>query len=150
MRRLVTLLVCLGLVGLARAEEPAQKPLTLRGKVVPLKPLLQKAGSRLDRDAEPFWLTLVTKKGDIYPIVKDDGGRRFFNDERLLDREVEITGRLFQGTHLLQVLTVHGLKDGKLTEIYYWCDICQIKRHELNTCECCGGEMYFKEKPLDR
>lgn len=148
MHRWLIMIACwFALVGTVSAEEPASKPLTLRGKVVPLKPLLEKDGSRLDRDAAPFFLVLVTDKGEIYPILKDDGGRRFFNDERLQDRHVEVTGRTFRDSNLLRVLTMRGIKDGQLTEIYYWCDICQIKRHELNTCECCGGEMYFKEVP---
>ena len=150
MRWLLSVCVCWSVVASTPAEEPRPKPLTLRGKVVPLKSLLEDAGNRLDRDAEPFFLVLETKGGEIYPILKDDGGRRFFKDERFLNREVEVTGRTFRDSHLLQVLTVHGIKDGKLIELYYWCDICQIKRHELNSCECCGAEMIFKEEPVDR
>ena len=141
------LLLCVLVVSLTgsstlRGEE---KPLTLRGEVVALAPLLEKEGSKLDADSVPLWLGLVTKDGNVYPIVKDAGGRRFFKDKRLLNRPVEVTGKTFRDTHLLQVLTVRGVKDGKLTDIYYWCDICQIRRHELNECECCGGEMVFKE-----
>ena len=129
---------------------PPKAPSQFTGKVVPLKDLLEKGGSRLDRDAAPFWLALVADDGKVHPIIKDDGGRRFFKDARLQNRPVQITGRLFGDTGLLQVVSVHGLKDGKPTELYYWCDICAIKRHELMTCECCGGPMELKEEPVGR
>jgi hypothetical protein len=131
---------------LAKDETPAQ----FTGKVLPLKDLLEKAGSKLDRDAEPFWLALVTAEGKIYPVIKDDGGRRFFKDEQLRNREVRITGRLVAGSDLLQVLSMVGLKDGKAFDLYYWCDICSIKRYEKMQCECCGGPMELREAPVEK
>src|SRR5262249_54907752 len=130
----------------AKDEAPAQ----FSGKVIPLKDLLEKAGSKLDADAEPFWLALVTAEGKIYPVIKDDGGRRFFKDEKLRNREVRITGKLVAGTDLLQVLSMVGLKNGKAFDLYYWCDICSIKRYEKMQCECCGGPMELRETPVEK
>ena len=138
----------IGLALLRGADEP-EKPPTFTGKVVPLSEVLPKAGSRLDADAAPYWLALVTEDGKVYPIIKDDGGRRFFKDERLRNRPLQVTGRTVKNTSLLQVLSVHSLKDGKPHEIFYWCDICAIKRHELNACECCGGPMELREVPVE-
>ena len=82
-----------------------------------------------------------------YPIIKDDGGRRFFKDERLLNKEYRITGRLVGGS-LLQVISVQSVKNGKPSDIYYWCDICAIRRSEKNDCECCGGPMDLAKSRL--
>ncbi len=30
-------------------------------------------------------------------------------------------------------------------DIYYWCDICAIKRFEKKECECCGAPMELRE-----
>lgn len=148
---LIALAVALSpLIGPLHGDEAESNRVTVRGKVVPLQKLLAEAGSDLDRDAAPFWLGLVTDEGKVYPIVKDDGGRRFFKDEGLLNREVEVTGRLFGDTSMIQVSAVYGVRDDQLTELFYWCDICSIKRYELNECECCGGPMIFKEMPLGR
>jgi hypothetical protein len=125
-----------------------KRPLQLQGKVVPLKDLLEKIGSRLDADAAPYWLALVTDDGKIYPLIKDEGDRMFFTDPKTRNRPMRLTGRLFAGTDLLQVLDIHSIKDGKLCEIYYWCDICSIRRQVGGICECCGGPMELREVPV--
>jgi hypothetical protein len=121
-----------------------------KGKVVPLAGLLEKFGSRLDPDAAPHWLALVTADGKTYPLIQDDGARMFFKDSRLLDRPMRLTARRFQDTHLLQVVEVHSYHKGELYQVYYWCDVCSIKRYEKQPCECCGGPMELREEPVPK
>jgi hypothetical protein len=135
------------------ADAPATRAKTevFKGKVVPLASLLEKIGSRLDPEAAPQWLALVADNGKIYPLIRDDGSRLFFNDARLLNRPMQITGRLFQDTHLLQVLGVNSYVNGQLCEVYYWCDVCSIRRNEkLPKCDCCGGPMELREVPVKK
>src|SRR5262249_18272979 len=127
---------------------PLPKPQIFTGKVRPLADLVKEIGSKLDADAAPFWLALVTDDGKVYPLIKEAGGRMFFLDRRLLDRPMQLTGRLLPGSMLLQVVEVHSLKKGVLHQVYYWCDICSIRRYEKMSCECCGGPMELKEEPL--
>ena len=119
-----------------------------KGKVVPLAGVLEKSGIKLDPDAAPQWLALVTDAGKVYPLIRDDGSRMFFKDRRLLNRPMRLTGRLFGDTHLLQVVNVHSFLKGQLHEVYYWCDICSIRGYELNKCDCCGGPMELREVPI--
>ncbi len=143
--------VLLALVARATSAEPETKTVQLEGKVVPMAGILEKFGSRLDREAAPHWLALVTNDGKTYPLIKDDGSRLFFSDARLQNRAMRISGRLFQDTHLLQVLSVNSVKNGQLHEIYYWCDICSIRRNELlKKCDCCGGPMELREEPVKK
>lgn len=121
-----------------------------KGKVVPLAGVLEKGGAKLDPDAAAHWLALVGDDGKIYPLIKDDGSRMFFLDPRLLNRPMRLTGRLMPDTHLLQVLVVHSELKGQLHEVYYWCDICVIRRNEKRICECCGGPMELREEPVKR
>src|SRR5262249_6046872 len=127
--------------------EPA-KTEYFKGKVVPLAGLLEKFVLRLDADAAPHWLALVTDDGKTYPLIQYEGSRMFFKDAQLLNRPMRLTARPFQDTHLLQVLEVHSYVKGELREVYYWCDICSIKRYEKKICDCCGGPMVLKEEPL--
>jgi hypothetical protein len=120
------------------------------GKVVPMADMLKKFGSNLDPDAAPHWKALVAEDGKVYPLIKDDGARIFFNDPKVLNRPMRITGRLFQDTRLLQVLSVHSIHKGKLHDIYYWCDICAIRRNQKQICDCCGGPMELHEVPLKK
>jgi len=133
------------------AAPPAPETKRFDGNVVPLAGLLEKFGSRLDPEAAPQWLALVTKEGVVYPLIKDDGSRLFFNDTGLQNRPMRVTGRLFRDTHLLQVLSVNSYVGGELHELYYWCDVCSIRRNEkLPRCECCGGPMHLREVPIKK
>lgn len=132
------------------ADKPTAKVETFQGKVVPLADVIAKSGTKLDADAGPYWLGLVTDDGKVYPLVKDTGARLFFLDKALLDRPMQLNGRLVSGSSMLRVNVVNSLRKGELHEIYYWCDICAIKRGEKNICECCGGPMDLKEEPAKR
>jgi hypothetical protein len=133
------------------AAGPAAKSESYKGKVVPLTSLLEKSGVHLDREASPFWLALVTEDGKIFPLIQDDGARMFYRDNRLLNRPMRVTGRLFQDTHLLQVFGVNSYVKGELCDVYYWCDTCSIRRNEkLQRCDCCGGPLELREVPLKK
>ncbi|MFL5244817.1 MAG: hypothetical protein ACJ8FY_22175 [Gemmataceae bacterium] len=121
-----------------------------RGKVVPLEKIIEKEGTHLDADAVPYWLALVTEEGKTYPLIKDDGSRMFFLDKALLDRPVRLTGRLVKNSNLLQVVNVHSYEKGVLHEVYYWCDVCNIRRSEKKICECCGGPMELRLAPVKK
>jgi hypothetical protein len=150
-RRVGLALACAAaLVPLLGAGPAATKDEAFTGKVVPLADLVAKAGSRLDADAAPFWLALVTDDGKVYPLVKDGGARLFFKDKALLNRPMRLTGRLLPGSQVLQVNAVHSLHKGQPYEVYYWCDICSIRRGEKDVCECCGGPMELREEPVKR
>jgi hypothetical protein len=140
----------LGPVLLSRGGQgpAAPKEQAFDGKVVALADLLKKAGIKLDADAAPQWLALVTAEGKVHPLIKDDGARMFFKDARLLNRPVRLTGRLSAGTDLLQVVKVQSYLQGRLHDVDYWCDICSISAFELDKCACCGGPMVFREIPV--
>jgi hypothetical protein len=137
---------------LVRAEDPklAAKTGYFKGQVMPLADVVAKNGSRLDADAAPYWLALVSEDGKIYPLVKDSGSRMFFKDPALIKRPMRLTGRLIPGSRLLRVTAVHSYIKGELHDVYYWCDICSIRRAEKNLCECCGGPMELHEDPLPK
>jgi hypothetical protein len=150
-RRVGLCLACaFALAPLAAARPAAPKDEAFIGKVVPLADLVAKTGSRLDDDAAPYWLALVTDDGKVYPLVKDGGARLFFKDKALLNRPMRLTGRLLPGGQLLQVQAVHSLHKGRPYEVYYWCDVCSIRRGEKDLCECCGGPMELREEPVQK
>jgi hypothetical protein len=154
-RRLPLVLACLfALVPLFAADRSKERAPTkieeFKGKVMPLADLLAKDGVQLDAEAAPHWLALVSEDGKIYPLVKDSGSRLFFLDRELLNRPMRLTGRLLPKSQLLQVTAVHSYIKGELHEIYYWCDVCSIRRGEKNICECCGGPMERREGPVKK
>ena len=150
----ITLVLCLAPFLWTLADDPAPPKIKagekkeFKGKVVPLDDLLKKVGSRLDSDARKHWVALVCDDGQIYPLIKEDRSRMFFQEPKVQNRQMIITGRLSAGTHLLQVLDVKSVLKGHVHDIYYWCDICAIRRPAGGVCECCGGPMELREIPL--
>jgi hypothetical protein len=151
-RRLALCLACaVALAPLLLGADAKPKIEEFKGKVVPLADLVAKTGSKLDADAAATSLVLAADDGKIYTLVKDGGARLFFKDKSLLNRSMRLTGRLLPGSQTLVVSAVHSYVKGELCEVYYWCDICSIKRGEKEaTCECCGGPMTLKEEPLKK
>ena len=131
------------------ADTPTPKAQELRGKVQPLSTLLEKYGVKMDAEAAAQSMALVGDDGKVYPLVKDDATRMFFKDTTLLNRPMQLTARVLDGNYL-QVLEVHSIQKGELCEIYYWCDVCSIRRMEKKTCECCGATMVLKEEPVPK
>ena len=133
----------------AAQDAPPEKNLQyFKGKVVPLGDLLAKQAAKLDADAAPYWRALQTDDGKVLPLVKDPASRMFFQDPKLLNRPMRLTGKLVPGTPFLQVINSHSVVGGKLHEIYYWCDICTIKGFEAGPCDCCGAPYEFREVPV--
>jgi hypothetical protein len=146
----VALTLSLAPIWFAFADSGKPKTEYFKGKVVPLAGLVEKAGTKLDADAAPYWLALVSDDCKIYPLIKDDGSRMIFKDKTLLDRPMRLTGKLLPDSQLLQVVEVHSYHQGQLHEVYYWCDICTIKRFEKKICDCCGGPMELREVPVTK
>ncbi len=151
-RRLCLAAACLAallpfLVGRADTGKVVQAQ-TYPGKVVKLADLVAKDGGKLDADAEACSLALAGDDGKVYPLVKDGGSRLFFKDPALLNRPMRLTGRLVPGTPYLRVLATQSVVKGQVCDVFYWCDICNIRRGEKMICECCGGPMYLREEPV--
>ncbi len=155
MRRWAVLLAVIVPLGVVAAGGETKKPAAgpfrdFTGKVVPLADVVAKNGARLDADASPYWLALVSDDGKVYPLVKDSGSRLFFRDTALLNRPMRLRGRTIPGSQLLRVLTAHSLIKGKPHVVFYYCDICSIRRGEKMVCECCGGKMELREEPVKK
>jgi hypothetical protein len=144
------LLAFLGSIYAAAPPARTDQPGYFEGKVVPLADIVAKTGTRLDADAAPHWLALVTEDGKVYPLVKDGGSRLFFLDKSLQKRPMRLLARPIPGSGLLRVMAAYSLVKGQPHEIYYWCDICSIRRGEKMICECCGGKMDLIEEPVKK
>jgi hypothetical protein len=146
-RRLgITAALAVALLPLLRAAEPAPKAQFFKGKVIALATYFEKQGAKLDRDAVEQWYALAGEDGKLYPLIKDEGSRMFFKDATLLNRPMRLTGRLIGDGPFLQVFQVHSYHNGQLHDVFYWCDICTIKRFEKKDCECCGAPMELREE----
>jgi hypothetical protein len=127
-----------------------ERPRYFEGKVIPLADVVEKTGAKLDDDAAPYWLGLACDDGKVYPLVKDGGSRLFFKDKTLLNRRMRLLGKLVPDTTLLRVMSAQSLIKGAPHDVYYYCDVCDIRRGEKMICECCNGKMDLVEQPAKK
>ena len=68
-----------------------------------------------------------------------------FADERFRRRTLRITGRRFPGTTLCELSRFQWFKEGKLFDVYYWCEVCSIRGVNPGPCACCQGKVELRE-----
>jgi len=86
----------------------------------------------------------ASKDGKLYRFPQTDSMITVFTDSRVRERELQITARLRESNQL-ETIKVQSVKDGKLYDIYYFCDICNIRAYTPGLCPCCRNELEFRE-----
>jgi hypothetical protein len=122
-------------------------PLTIvRGHAV----CLNSAGREVE---SPFGCTetgsrfgFASQDGKLYKFLPTDTMTTVFTDTRVRQRQLQLTARLHEGNQL-EIIKVQSIKEGKIYEIYYFCDVCNITSYTPGLCPCCRNEMEFREKP---
>jgi hypothetical protein len=88
----------------------------------------------------------ASKAGTLYKFLPGDAMTAMFTDIRVRQRELQVTARVHSG-YRLEVIKVQSVKEGKLYDICYYCDVCNIKSYAPGLCPCCRNELEFKETP---
>ena len=86
------------------------------------------------------------KDGKVYSFLAGDTEAAVFTDGRVRQRDLQITAKLHPGNRL-ELIKVQSIKDGKLYDIYYYCQICNIRAYAPGLCPCCRNELEFRETP---
>jgi hypothetical protein len=84
--------------------------------------------------------------GKLYKFLPTDTMTAVFSDSRVRQRELQLTARLHDGGQL-EIIKVQSIKEGKLYDIFYFCDICSITAYTPGLCPCCRNELEFRETP---
>lgn len=130
-------------------SEPVAKVL-LSGKVVPLSEALTQRGIKNYAGEVKGQIVLVTRSGELVPIVADWRGRAFYQDERLRNRPVDLIAHRRAGVPWVQVLSIYVFDEkGARCLMDYWCEICSIPMYEIQDCECCQGPIELRLRPRD-
>lgn len=90
-----------------------------------------------------------TSTGQLYSILPTDPAAAVYDDQRFRERELQITARLFAATTWLEVIKIQSVRAGRLYDLYYFCDVCNIRTHKPGPCECCQDPVVFQEDPAD-
>jgi hypothetical protein len=127
-----------------KAASPPQ--VVLRGRVA----CLDESGHRLDAEKDSNQASrnyeLLTDDGKRYKFSADDLLVPMFTESRVRRMELQITALLHKND-LLELIKVLAIKDGKLYDFYYFCDVCNITAYGPGPCSCCFQPLVFIEKP---
>ena len=125
-------------------DEPAL--VVVRGRAVCLDSIGREGDSFLGCDGANQSFGFASKAGKLYKFLPGDVMTAMFTDIRVRQRELQVNARLHSG-YRLEVIKVQSIKEGKLYDIFYYCDVCNIKSYAPGLCPCCRNELEFKETP---
>jgi hypothetical protein len=147
---LETLLALPALPLLVQAQEAALpfKPVVLRGRVVNLADVMQqKYQATLDAQRAVIYC-LKTAEGKFYPFLPADLAAAIYEDERFRQRELQVTARTFAELPFIEIIKLQSVKWGRVFDLYYFCEVCNITTHKPGACECCQDPVVFTETPV--
>jgi hypothetical protein len=89
---------------------------------------------------------LVDKDARLHSFDPADSSTAIFSDERVRARDLQVTARL-NSKKQLELIKAQSIREGKLYDIYYFCEICNIRAYAPGPCPCCRNELEFRETP---
>lgn len=126
------------------------RTVSLRGRVICYTEELQKPYQVIpDCETRGHVYTLKTGDSRLYPFLPVDTAAAVWMDERYRQRELQVTARLFPQTNFIEVIKFQSWRNGKLHDLYYFCDVCYISSHKPGPCECCQDPVQFRETPAE-
>ena len=132
------LLVLLAPFSRAAAGEDNAPLVVLRGRVVCLE-------GKCDGAAPRFAMRATDQ--NLYTFLESDELAAIFLDPRVRGRELQITARL-QAKDRLEIIKVKSIIDGRVYDLYYFCEVCNITAYVPGPCPCCRKELELRETPL--
>ncbi|HEY2933212.1 MAG TPA: hypothetical protein VGK99_15835 [Acidobacteriota bacterium] len=97
--------------------------------------------------AEQF--VLQTSEGKIYRFLKEDPSTAILTDPRVRERELQVSARRRPEDHL-EIIKVYSVRQDRIFDLYYFCEVCNITAYAPGLCPCCRREMEFRETPVEK
>jgi hypothetical protein len=131
------------------AQSEAAAPsglLVLRGHIV----CFDSTGKRLDGllgcNGPNVRYSLSDNDGKLHDFSATDASTAIFTDARVRQRELQITAQM-TARHQLDIVRVQSIRESRLCDLYYFCELCNIRAYAPGLCPCCRNEMEFRETP---
>lgn len=149
---LVTLLLSPPLSSLAAVVSPINLQgegytlAVIRGRAVCLDAAGREVESLFGCNEASQRFGIASKDGKLYKFLPTDTMTAMFTDTRVRQRELQVTARL-RASDQLEIIKVQSVKEGKLYDIFYFCEVCNIKAYAPGLCPCCRNGLEFRETP---
>ena len=133
-------------ISLGAQGEINGKQVILTGRASCLEPSGRPIADDADCSTDAVKFSFHSNDGHNYSFVADDALTAMFTDHRVRQRELQLTAWQRENGRL-ELVAVRSIRGGKLYDIYYYCDICNITAYAPGPCPCCRRELEFKETP---
>jgi hypothetical protein len=80
-----------------------------------------------------------------YGILRTSVSEGLFTEDRFRQHTLELRGRRFPASALIEINRYRWLREGKLYEVFYWCEVCSIRGTDPGPCACCQGAVELRE-----
>ena len=115
----------------------------LRGRAVCLDAAHRREPCRTD--SERFGLEAAD--GTLSAFPPEDVLAGIFKDARVRERDLAVRARP-RPDGIVEIIKVCSVKQGKLQDVHYYCEVCAITAYAPGPCPCCRREMELRETPL--
>jgi hypothetical protein len=115
----------------------------LRGRVV----CLDEGPAAVPCAASSPRFALQTPDGERHAFKSGDALSAMFADERLRERELSVRGRKTASGEL-ETIKVYSVRNGRLHDLDYFCEVCNVVAYAPGLCPCCRRTMALRETPL--
>ena len=121
-------------------------PVVQRGHIVCLDAAGKRSAASAACDGPGARFALSGSDGKLQAFSADDAATAMFTDLRVRRRELQITAQMAAHDQL-EIVRVQSIREGKLYDIYYFCELCNIRAYAPGLCPCCRNEMELRETP---
>jgi hypothetical protein len=115
----------------------------LRGRVV----CLGEGAALGPCDGASHRFALETPGGERHVFRTGDPLTAMFVDDRLRERELVVRARRTPSDEL-ETIKVHSVRNGRLHDLDYFCEVCNVVAYAPGLCPCCRRPMVLRETPL--
>jgi len=120
----------------------------LRGRIVCLAEAMHELyHTDLAPNHDHLW-GLKTTDGIFYTLLRTGLSEALFVDEHVRQKDLVLKGHVLPKTQLFEMTGMKSVRNGVVFDLYYYCDVCDIKTLSPGPCMCCQGPVTLVEKPL--
>lgn len=139
----VGILLILAANSLVRPENPAQ--LSLQGRVE----CADESGTPVECRQDSVRFAFASDDGARYRFVDSDSKTVMFRDQRVREKLLFMTAWLRE-ENKIEIIKVYSIREGRLYDIHYFCEVCNITAYGGGPCWCCQDEFELREIPTGR
>ena len=134
----------------ASASSNDAQTVTLRGRIICIteeyKRLYNVAADCANRG---HVYALKSKDNKTNPILPTDSAAAIILDEKIRSRDLQITARVFPESAFIEVIKLQSFRSDRLHNLFYFCQVCNIRTHKPGPCDCCQDPVEFREVAVD-